>query len=135
MDQGHLKSIGVSNFNEEQLTFLIKHARIKPVLNQFQSYPGKHQQALINFCKENEVIPEAYQSFAKLDEKTKEILIEMAKPYKKTWSQIILNYQVHEGLVVIPKSHSKQHQYENIDIFDFELTPKDRETIKQMHHE
>jgi diketogulonate reductase-like aldo/keto reductase len=133
VDQGHIKSIGVSNFNEDQLSYLIKHARIKPVLNQFQSYPGKHQQSLIDFCKANDVVPEAYQSFAKLDAKTKDTLIEMAKPYKKTWSQIILNYQVSEGLVVIPKSHNKQHQFENIDIFDFELTKKDKKAIKDIN--
>lgn len=132
VDQGYIKSIGVSNFNEDQLSYLIKHARIKPVLNQFQSYPGKHQQSLIDFCKANDIIPEAYQSFAKLDAKTKDILIEIAKPYKKTWSQIILNYQVNEGIVVIPKSHNQKHQFENIDIFDFELTSTDRKTIKQM---
>ncbi|MCR3906496.1 MAG: aldo/keto reductase [Tenericutes bacterium] len=133
VEKGLIKSIGVSNFKEDQLSYLIKHAKIKPVLNQFQSYPGKHQQSLIDFCKANDIIPEAYQSFAKLDAKTKDILIEMAKSYKKTWSQIILNYQVNEGLVVIPKSHNKQHQFENIDIFDFELTKKDRETIKHMN--
>lgn len=130
VDKGLIKSIGVSNFNENQLSYLIKHARIKPVLNQFLSYPGKHQQSLIDFCKANDIIPEAYQSFAKLDAQTKDLLIELSKPYKKTWNQIILNYQVNEGLVVIPKSHNKQHQCENIDIFDFELTKKDIETIK-----
>jgi diketogulonate reductase-like aldo/keto reductase len=87
---------------------------------------------LIDFCKANDVIPEAYQSFAKLEPRIKDILVEMAKPYDKTWSQIILNYQIHEGLVVIPKSHSEKHQFENIDIFDFELTKKDRDTIKHM---
>ncbi|MBN2299569.1 MAG: aldo/keto reductase [Acholeplasmataceae bacterium] len=133
--QGLIKSIGVSNFNIDQLAYLIKHARIKPVLNQFQSFPGKHQQSLIDFCKDNHVIPEAYQSFAKLDAQIKDTLIELAKPYNKTWSQVILNYQVNEGLVVIPKSHNKQHQFENIDIFDFELSDKDRMTIKQMHVE
>lgn len=132
VDRGHIKSIGVSNFNEDQLSYLIKNARIKPVLNQFQSYPGKHQQSLIDYCKANDVIPEAYQSLAKMDAKTKELLIELAKPYKKSWSQIVLNYQINEGLVVIPKSHSKQHQFENIDVFDFVLTKKDMDTIKKI---
>jgi diketogulonate reductase-like aldo/keto reductase len=132
VDRGLIKSIGVSNFNEEQLAYLIKHARIQPVLNQFQSYPGNHQQSLIDFCKTNDIIPEAYQSLAKLDVKTKDMLVELAKPYKKSWSQIILNYQINEGLVVIPKSHSKQHQFENIDVFDFKLTNKDVKTIKNM---
>ena len=133
VDKGLIKSIGVSNFNEDQLSYLIKHARIKPVLNQFQSYPGKHQQSLIDYCKKHDIIPEAYQSFAKLDDKTKEVLTQIAKPYHKTMNQIILNYQVNEGIVVIPKSHRKQHQYENIDIFDFELSKKDKETIKNMN--
>jgi diketogulonate reductase-like aldo/keto reductase len=132
VDKTLIKSIGVSNFNEDQLAYLIKHARIKPVINQFQSYPGKHQQSLIDFCKVNDVIPQAYQSLAKLDAMTKDILIELAKPYNKSWSQVILNYQINEGLVVIPKSHSKQHQFENIDIFDFKLSNKDIETIKNL---
>ncbi len=132
VDQGLIKSIGVSNFNEEQLTYLINHARIKPVINQFQSYPGKHQQSLIDFCKANDIIPEAYQSFAKMDAKTKDVLIDIAKTYDKTWNQIILNYQVNEGLVVIPKSHNKKHQFENIDIFDFKLSVEDIETIRHL---
>lgn len=134
VDKGLIKSIGVSNFNEDQLSYLVKHARIKPVLNQFQSYPGKHQQSLIDFCKANDIIPEAYQSLAKLDAKTKDKLIELSKPYKKSWSQIVLNYQINQGLVVIPKSHSKAHQFENIDVFDFTLTNKDIKTIKDMNY-
>jgi len=130
VDKGLLKSIGVSNFNIEELSYLLEHARIKPVVNQFQSYPGKHQQALIDFCKANDVIPEAYQSLAKLDAKTKEVLVKLAEKYKKTWSQVILNYQINEGLVVIPKSHCRQHQWENIDVFDFILTKEDIDTIK-----
>ena len=133
VDKGRIKSIGVSNFNEDQLAYLIKHAKVKPVLNQFQSYPGKHNQALIDFCKANDVVPEAYQSLAKLDTKTKDQLIEIAKSYNKTWSQIILNYQVNEGLVVIPKSHNMKHQFENFDIFDFALSKKDVEIIKNIN--
>lgn len=132
VDKGLLKSIGVSNFKEEELAYLLKHARIKPVVNQFQSYPGKHQQALIDFCKANDVIPEAYQSLAKLDEETKKVLMKLASKYNKTWSQIILNYQINQGLVVIPKSHSKKHQEENMDVFDFTLTNEDVETIKKI---
>lgn len=132
VNRGLIKSIGVSNFNETQLSYLIEHANIKPVLNQFQSYPGKHQQSLIDFCKANDIIPEAYQSLTKIDTKTKNILIDLAESYGKTWSQIVLNYQVNQGLVVIPKSHNNQHQFENINVFDFKLKGKDVETIKNL---
>jgi diketogulonate reductase-like aldo/keto reductase len=132
VDQGLIKSIGVSNFNIEQLQYIIDHARIKPVLNQFQSYPGKHQQHLIDFCKANNIIPEAYHSIAKLSEEHKSTLTEIGKKYNKTWSQVVLNYQVHQGMVVIPKSHNPKHQLENIDIFDFELSKEDYQIIKQL---
>lgn len=135
VEKGLLKSIGVSNFNEDQLAYILEHAKIKPVLNQFLSYPGKHQQSLIDFCKTNNVIPEAYQSLKKLTPKTKEELIELAKKYNKTWSQLILNYQVNESIVVIPKSHNKDHQHENIDVFDFSLTDEDKYLIKNMVNE
>ena len=132
VDQGLLQSIGVSNFNEEQLGYIIEHARIKPVVNQFLSYPGHHNQSLIDFCKANDVIPEAYQSLKKVDEPTKALLIEMGSRYQKTWSQIILNYQVNEGIVVIPKSHNPINQQSNITILDFTLSAEDKALIKSM---
>ncbi len=129
VDKGFIKSIGVSNFNESQLTYLLKHARIKPVLNQFLSYPGKHNHALIDFCKAHHIIPEAYQSIKKVSETTKQTLMELAKPYHKTWQQIVLNYQIHQGMVVIPKSHNPKHQFENMNVFDFVLTKQDIQAI------
>lgn len=132
VDQGLIRSIGVSNFNPEPLKHLMDHARIKPVLNQFLSYPGHHNQALIDYCQAHDMIPEAYQSIVKVDENIKNNIIEIGKKYNKTWSQVILNYQVSEGLVVIPKSHNPKHQQENIDVFDFTLTPEDTAKIKAL---
>jgi len=132
VNQGLIRSIGVSNFNEDQLAYLLEHARIKPVLNQFLSYPGHHNQSLIDYCKANDIIPEAYQSLKKVEPQTIEGLKEMASRYGKTWSQIVLNYQIHEGIVVIPKSHNPLHQKENIELFDFTLTTEDTALIKNM---
>lgn len=132
VEKGLIKSIGVSNFNEDQLSFLLEHARIKPVLNQFLSYPGHHNQALIDFCQMHDVIPEAYQSLTKVSSDTQDVLKEIGLKYGKTWSQIILNYQINEQMVVIPKSHNPSHQADNIDIFDFKLDNADRTLIKNL---
>ena len=132
VDQGLIRSIGFSNFNEAELGFILANARIKVVLNQFLSYPGHHNQSLIDYCKANDVIPEAYQSLKKVDEATKALLTEIGLRYQKTWSQIILNYQVHQGIVVIPKSHNPINQANNIQMFDFTLTPQDVSLIKSM---
>jgi diketogulonate reductase-like aldo/keto reductase len=135
VDQGLIKSIGVSNFNEEQLTHLLTHARIQPAVNQFLSYPGNHQQLLIDFCQRHGIIPEAYQSIKKVSDRCKMELTNLAKAYRKTWSQVVLNYQVNQGIVVIPKSHNPQHQYENMDIFDFSLTEQDVQRIRDLRDE
>lgn len=132
VDRGLIRSIGVSNFHEAQLTYLLKHARIKPVLNQFLSYPGKHNQALIDFCLAHHIIPEAYQSIKKVSEATKVKLMAIAQPYGKTWQQLVLNYQIQQGLVVIPKSHNPIHQLENIQVFDFTISQEDTVTIQSL---
>ena len=67
-----------------------------------------------------------------MDTETKEKLIEHEKPYKYTWSQVKLNYQINEDIIVIPKSHNKEHHFDNIEVFDFELTKEDIYKIKNM---
>ena len=133
VDQGKIRSIGVSNFNEEQLLYILNHGRMKPVLNQFLSYPGHHNQLLIDFCQSHRIMPEAYQSIKKVSEATKEVLGKIAKSYGKTWSQVVLNYQISQGLVVIPKSHNSHHQLENMNVFDFSLTTKDKAIIRALN--
>ena len=135
VDRGLIKSIGISNFNEEQILYLLKHVRIKPVVHQFLSYPGKRNQLLIDLCKAHHIIPQAYQSIKKVSERSKEVLTEIAESYQKTWSQVTLNYQINQGLVVIPKSHNPKHQFENMDVFDFVLNPKDIQSIDDLRDE
>jgi diketogulonate reductase-like aldo/keto reductase len=132
VDQGLIRSIGVSNFNEDQLAYLLEHARIKPVLNQFLSYPGHHNQSLIDYCKANDIIPEAYQSIKKVEPQTIDVLREIASRYNKTWQQVVLHYQINEGIVVIPKSHNPKHQQQNIEVFDFMLSREDHRVIKNL---
>jgi diketogulonate reductase-like aldo/keto reductase len=132
VEQGRIRSIGVSNFNQDQIAYLLERARIKPVLNQFLSYPGNPNQALIDYCQANDIIPEAYQSLKKVEPGVKETLMRIATRYGKTWSQIVLNYQVSQGVVVIPKSHNPSHQQDNIDVFDFSLTEDDRLLIENL---
>lgn len=131
---GKIKSIGVSNFNIEQLQDLLKHAKIKPVVNQFLSYPGHEQQALIDYCKSESIIPEAYQSLAKLDEQSQTLLHEIGQKYQKTGQQVVLNYQISKGMIVIPKSHNPKHQQSNIDVFDFELSKEDFKLVEQLNN-
>ena len=68
----------------------------------------------------------------KAEDYQKEVLDEIGKIYKKSGSQVLLKYQIERGVVVIPKSHNRENQASNLDLFDFELTAADVEKIENL---
>lgn len=132
VDKGRIRSLGVSNFDPAQLQFILDHARIKPVVNQIESHPGNWNNEIIEFSKANDVIPEAWGPLKRIPEPAIATLTEIAATYKKTWSQVLLRYQIERGVLVIPKAHNPEHQRENIELFDFSLRPEDTARIDQL---
>lgn len=122
-DKGLFKVIGVSNFNEEQLKYLIDHAKVKPMMNQIESNPNRFNHELIKYSLTHDCLPVAWGPLDPVP--NKEVLRELGKKYHKTWAQVLLRYQIQRGVAVIPKSHNSNRQKENIDIFDFSLTDED----------
>ncbi|MCD5003487.1 aldo/keto reductase [Enterococcus saccharolyticus] len=129
VDKGVLKAIGVSNFEEKELTYLTDHARIQPAVNQIESHPGNWNADIIEKSFKLNVIPEAWGPLTRVSDEAKAVLDEIGASYNKTWAQVILRYQVEQGIIVIPKSHNKERQAQNKDLFDFELTKAERERI------
>lgn len=132
VETGVLKAIGVSNFNKDQLAFLIDNSTIKPAVNQIESHPGHWNQEIIDFSLENKVIPEAWGPLTRVSEEAKNTLEVIGKNYQKTWAQVILRYQLEQGVVVIPKSHNKERQAKNLELFDFSLTEEDKKVISKL---
>lgn len=126
--QGQFKVIGVSNFSVDQLNYLMQHAKIKPMMNQIESNPAKWQNELISFCIKNDIAPVAWGPLDPVP--NKELLTQIGKAYNKSWAQVLLKYQVMRGVIVIPKSHNKERQFENINIFDFTLSALDIKKIE-----
>ncbi|OED59662.1 aldo/keto reductase family protein [Acholeplasma laidlawii] len=127
--KGHFKAIGVSNFSKEQLDYIMKYANIKPMMNQIESNPANWQQELISYCKAYDIVPVAWGPLDPVP--NKDILTTIGNHYGKTWAQILLRYQIQKGVVVIPKSHNKLRQFENINIFDFTLSLEDMRKIEE----
>jgi aldehyde reductase len=129
VEKGLVRSLGVSNFNVEQLERLIKNSKIKPVLNEIENHPGWSANRTIEFCKKNKVIVAGACPLGRfVAEKsffTDEKVLEIAKKYGKTPYQIVLRYSVELGVIPIPRSSNKNRMAENFDIFDFSLTDKE----------
>ncbi|GLV41842.1 Aldo-keto reductase 1B [Carabus blaptoides fortunei] len=136
---GLVKSIGMSNFNTEQIDRLLQVATIKPVTNQVEVHPYMNNKKLVAFCKDKDITVTSYfplgspsRPWAKPDEPVlleDPKLREIAKSYNKSIAQIILRYLVDIGTIPVPKSSNKERMRMNIDIFDFELSPEDIKLI------
>lgn len=136
VDQGLVRSIGVSNFTVDQIKRLLGVARVKPVTNQVELHPYLVQKELQEYCNQNGIVLTAYSplgnpgssinSASDKDKLLKDPVVnKLANKYGKNVGQILIKFQVAAGNLVIPKSVHKDRIASNIQIFDFELTPEE----------
>ena len=132
--EGRIRAIGVSNVYPDRLVDLCVNAEIIPAVNQVECHPFFQQKDALKVMKEYGVQPEAWGPFAegKNNFFQNPILAEIAAKYGKSVAQVALRWNVQRGVVVIPKSVHKERIQENFNIWDFELSDKDMETISDM---
>ncbi|SCW31261.1 Aldo/keto reductase [Paenibacillus tianmuensis] len=121
---GVVRAIGVSNFKVHHLEDLLQDSEIVPAVNQVEFHPLLIQQELRTFCKEHKIQLEAWSPLMQgnLD---MPLLSELADKYGKTPAQIILRWDLQNGVVTIPKSIRESRIRENIDVFNFTLSDDD----------
>ena len=132
LEEGKIKSIGVSNFWPEHLEALLDSAKIKPAVNQIEFHPGYWQPETTQYCKEKGIFLQAWSPLARGRIFGNEILIAIANRHHKTVSQIALRWIVQHGVIPIPKAASKERMNENFDIFDFALSDEEMELINNL---
>ena len=129
---GRIRSIGISNFHPRHIDELMKTATIVPMVNQIRLCPGDTQDEVVSYCKERNIVLEAYsplgtgQLFEVPDMKA------IAQKYGKTIAQIGIRWSLQKGYLPLPKAVSKSHIRENADIFDFELSEQDVQAITDL---
>lgn len=143
--KGLVRSIGLSNFNSEQIKRVLDVCTIKPVMLQVECHPYLNQCNLIEFCKKHDIQVTAYsplgspdRPWVKADEPSlmeDERIKELAEKYGKTPAQILLRYQVQRNVIVIPKSVTKERIEDNIKLFDFEFTSEEMEMLNNFGQE
>lgn len=136
-DEGKIRAIGVSNFYPDRLLDLMLHNRVVPAVNQIEVNPFCQQVKSHKFMQEHNVQTEAWSSLATglnniFENKT---LQTIAEKYGRTLAQVVLRWVIQRGMVAIPKAAKKEHMLENLNIFDFELSPQDMETIAMLNTE
>lgn len=126
--RGEVISLGVSNFNIDDLDHLLPHIRILPTVNQIRLHPGYLQPELTAYCQGHRIIVEAYSPFATgklLDDPR---LTMIAQRVGKSVPQISLRYLLDKNLLPLPKSVHLEYIKANTEL-DFQLSAEDHKAI------
>ncbi|MCI1189143.1 aldo/keto reductase [Hymenobacter sp. DH14] len=128
---GKIRAIGVSNFQPDRVMDFLVHQQVKPAVNQIETHPFHQQLETQQFLQDNGVQIEAWGPFAegKNDLFHNEVLAGVAAKYQRSIAQVVLRWLTQRGVVAIPKSVRPERMAENFNIFDFELSAEDLQTI------
>lgn len=128
-----VRAIGVCNFHEHHLKEIFEIAEVKPMVNQVELHPNLTQEPLRAFCKENDIVVEAWSPLGSGKMLDNPEIKKLADKYGKTVAQVILRWDYQQDIVTIPKSVHKERIQENADIFDFELSEEDVQAISALN--
>ena len=132
--EGKIKAIGVCNFTIEKLEELKANSTVLPVINQIELHPVFQQKELQVYDRENNIITQPWSPLGNGNANllSNPDLKAIAEKYSKTVAQVILRWHLQEGFVVIPKSVTPSRIEENFNVFDFELTEDEMNTVRSL---
>ncbi len=129
VDDGKVKSIGISNFNTERVKEAVEKSKVPISVNQVEYHPYLNQENLLKECKRNRIVLTAYSPLGRGKILDDPILIKVANEVDKKPSQVALRWLIQKNIIVIPKASSENHLRENMEIFDFELSKEQMDEI------
>ena len=129
---GLTTSIGVSNFEPEHLDAIAAVSDVVPVINQVELHPLFQQKALRAEHAKRGIATESWgplcHGAVDLVEEMP-ALVNLAERYEKTIAQVILRWHLQHGIIIFPKTSSKERLVENFALFDFEISDADMREI------
>lgn len=129
---GRIKAIGVSNFLPHHLEPLIEGCEILPMVNQIEFHPGQMQPETIDYCRNKNILVEAWAPLGRGKLLENEVLKSIASGYQKSVAQICIKWCLQNGTLPLPKSVSPSRIKENMDVFDFTIQEEDMRLINEL---
>ncbi len=121
---GKVRSIGLSNFNREQIEEILNICTVKPSVLQTEVHPYSQEKELKAFLNKEGIVIQAWYPLGHGDRALLEepLFAELGRKYGKSAAQIILRWHIQDGNIVIPGSKNPAHIKDNFDLFGFALT-------------
>ncbi|KAF4661702.1 hypothetical protein FOL47_006558 [Perkinsus chesapeaki] len=143
VDEGLVRSIGVSNFDTNEIDEILSMCRIKPVVDQIEVHPYFPQWRMLDYCKKHDIHVVAYAPLGSPANKPDDgsskhnileqsDVVEIAKVHNKSPAQVVLRWNIQRGVIVIPKSTKPARVVDNFKVFDFELSEPEMERINDI---
>lgn len=130
-EAGKLRAIGVSNFLQDDLENLLEGCRIKPMVNQILLHITNTDKALLEYCRAQGILVEAYSPIAHGEALKNPAITRMAEKYGVTPAQLCIRYVLQLGTVALPKTANPAHMRDNGAV-DFQISPEDMQTLEAM---
>jgi 2,5-diketo-D-gluconate reductase A len=133
VEDGRLRSAGVSNFEPKHLSRVMDEVGVTPAVNQVELHPYLQQPDLRAFHAEHGIATEAWRPLANGgDLLTDRTVAGLAEKYGKTPAQVVLRWHLQLGNIVIPKSATPSRIAENFEVFDFDLADDDMDAFADL---
>ena len=130
--EGKVRAIGVSNFLPHHLDNIFENCEIKPMVDQIEYHPGYTQEATVQYCKQHDILVQAWSPIARGRILQDVTLIEMAEKYSVSVAKLALRFCIQNEVLPLPKASSKERMRENMDLFDFEISDEDMKRLNTL---
>ena len=129
---GKVRAIGVSNFMPAQLAALKECAEVQPMVDQVEFHPGYIQRNVLDYCRENGIVVEAWSPLGSGRLLADPLVNEIGAAHGKSAAQTCVRYALQHGIVPLPKSVTPERIAANADVFDFALTDAEMAVLDAM---
>lgn len=131
-NDGYVRAIGISNFSKHHILPLADKAKVLPMVNQIELSPQFRQPCIVDFCKENGILVEAYAPLARGNMLNSPQMLFIAKKYKCTSAQVALSWSLYNGYLPLPKSCNKDRIKENSQIVKIDFDSEDIKLLDEL---
>jgi 2,5-diketo-D-gluconate reductase A len=128
-DQGRIRSIGVSNFNQDHLERIIGETGVTPAVNQIELHPRYQQRDKRDDLKAKGIALQSYSPLGSGSMLKDPTIAAIAQKHGKSTAQVMIRWQLDQGIIVIPKSNKTERIKQNFDVFGFTLDDEDKRRI------
>ena len=129
---GLVRNLGLSNFLPHHIMAIMEIASEKPLIDQLELHVGHMQYAAVVYCKEHDILPQAWSPLGRTRIFKHPVLMEMAERYGVTVADLTLRFLLQQGISVIPKANSKAHMETNMNPAEFTISEEDMSVLLTM---